>query len=131
MVAKRLAQPLRRVLALQGTYYVATGVWSVVHRRSFEAVSGEKTDYWLVRTVGLLAAVIGATLTASALREEPPPAPAVGLAAGAGGAFSCVDVVYAASGRIRPVSLTDAALHAGLAAWLANASRRGAGRSGT
>ena len=76
-------------------------------------MSGEKVDYWL-RTVGLLAGVIGATLTASAVGAEPPPAPAVGLAAGAGAAFSCVDVVYAA----------NAALHVGLAAWLVAARRR-------
>jgi hypothetical protein len=114
----RLDEPVRKALALQGSYYAATGIWSVVHRRSFEAVTGEKVDYWLVRMVGLLASVIGATLAASALREERPPAPALGLAAGAGAAFSCVDVVYAARGRIRPVYLADAALHAGLAAWL-------------
>lgn len=128
MVATRLADPLRRALVLQGTYYVVTGVWSVVHRRSFEAVSGEKVDYWLVRTVGLLAAAIGATLAASAVREEHPPAPALGLAAGAGVAFAAVDVVYSLRGRISPVYLADAVLHVGLAAWLATASRRGEGQ---
>lgn len=88
-------------------------------------MSGEKVDYWLVRKVGLLAGAIGVALAAAAVREERPAAPAVALAAGAGAAFSSVDVVYAARGRIRPVYLADAALHAGLAAWLAAASRRG------
>lgn len=95
---------------------------------SFEAVSGEKTDDWLVRTVGLLATAIGATLVASSLGEESPPAPVLGLVAGAGAAFSCVDVVYSANGRIRPVYLADAVLHGGIAVWLAIASRRSDGQ---
>lgn len=126
MVRNRLANPVRRALAVQGGYYMATGAWSVVHRRSFEAVSGRKVDYWLVRTVGLLAAAIGGSLVASSLREGPLPAPALGLAAGAGAAFSSVDVVYSVTGRIRPIYLADAAVHAGIAGWLARASR-GAG----
>ena len=92
-------------------------------------MSGQKVDYWLVRTVGLLAGAIGATLAWSALREERLPAPALGLAAGAGAAFSAVDVVYALRGRIRSVYLADAGLHVALAAWLATASRRGEGRT--
>ena len=53
--SRTLSEP-RRILQAQGAYYVATGVWAVVDRRGFETVSGRKTDYWLVRTVGLLAA---------------------------------------------------------------------------
>src|SRR4051812_24030627 len=34
------------VQTIQGVYYVASGAWAVVHRPSFEAVSGKKTDYW-------------------------------------------------------------------------------------
>ena len=51
-----------RVLFTHAAYLVATGVWPILHRRSFEAVSGRKRDYWLVRTVGGLATVIGLTL---------------------------------------------------------------------
>src|SRR4051794_41935238 len=50
------------VLRAQGAYYTLTGLWPLVHMASFEAVTGPKTDDWLVRMVGLLAAVIGATL---------------------------------------------------------------------
>ena len=53
----------RRGLAgLQAAYYVGTGLWSLVHRRSFERVTGPKREYWLVRTVGALAVAIGAAL---------------------------------------------------------------------
>ncbi len=33
---------------------MATGLWPLVHRRSFEAVTGRKTYWWLVNTVGSL-----------------------------------------------------------------------------
>ena len=41
-------------LTIMGWYYVITGVWPLIHMKSFEAVSGTKTDKWLVRTVSLL-----------------------------------------------------------------------------
>lgn len=36
-----------------------TGLWSVVHERSFEAVTGPKRDKWLVRSTGLIIAMVG------------------------------------------------------------------------
>ncbi len=115
---------IRRLIGLQGAYYVATGAWAIVHRRSFEAVTGRKTDYWLVRTVGLLAAAIGASLLVAATRDEGPSPEAVVLAGGSAASFALVDVVYVARRRISPIYLADAALHALLAA-LALAARRG------
>jgi hypothetical protein len=112
----------RSILGAQGAYYLATGAWSVVHRDSFEAVSGRKTDYWLVRTVGLLAAAIGATLVV-ATRGERVAAEAAMLGVAAGSAFTAVDVVYVARRRIRPVYLGDAAVH-GLLGFLALSGRR-------
>jgi len=46
----------------QGLFYVITGVWPLLHRRSFEAVTGPKQDWWLVKTVGVLVSTIGASL---------------------------------------------------------------------
>lgn len=105
----------RRLAALHAAYYVATGLWSIVHRRSFEAVSGPKRDYWLVRTVGALAIAVGAALgvaAASGRRRE-----GAVLAIGSGLAFVASDVQAArASSR---VYVADALLHAVLLpAWL-------------
>lgn len=47
---------------VQGGYYVLTGLWPVLSMRTFMAVTGPKTDTWLVRMVGLLAASIGIPL---------------------------------------------------------------------
>lgn len=105
----------RFILGAQGAYYLATGTWAVAHRRSFEAVTGPKTDYWLVSTVGLLAAAIGGSLLVAARRDRPS-REAVSLAVAAGSAFSAVDVVGVAFRILRPVYLGDAALHLAAAA---------------
>jgi hypothetical protein len=55
------------VALTHAAYLLATGVWPLLHRRSFERLTGPKTDFWLVRTVGGLAAAIGLGLGASAL----------------------------------------------------------------
>ena len=52
--------------------------------RTFEAVTGPKTDLWLVKTVGVLVAVIGAVLATAGLRGRVPPELAL---LGAGGAL--------------------------------------------
>lgn len=113
----------RSVLGAQGVYYVATGAWSVVHRDSFEAVSGRKTDYWLVQTVGLLAAAIGTTLLV-ATRGERVATEAAVLAAAAGTSFTAIDLLYVARRRIRPVYLADAAVHGVLGALAVSGRRR-------
>jgi hypothetical protein len=94
---------------VQGTYYVATGVWPVMHRRSFEAVSGRKHDFWLAETVGLITAAIGLSLCLASRRKEPSPeAQLLGVAAAAG--FAAIDLRYGLTRRIRPVYLLDALL---------------------
>jgi hypothetical protein len=60
----------RRILALQALYYLATGLWPLVHLSSFEAVTGPKTDDWLVHMVGLLAMVSGASLGMAVIRDR-------------------------------------------------------------
>ena len=55
-------QPRRRnVLAVQGAYYLVTGVAPFVSRRWFERVTGPKTEWWLVQTAGALVGVAGGT----------------------------------------------------------------------
>jgi hypothetical protein len=101
----------------QGAYYVASGIWPLLSMRTFEAVTGPKRDDWLVRTVGVLAAVIGAVLLA-ADRDDPPREVRL-LGAASAAAFAAVDVVGVASRTISPIYLGDAALETGfLLGWL-------------
>jgi hypothetical protein len=64
------ARLLRAALLAQACYYVITGIWGNVHRSSFEAVSGKKQDYWLVRCVGLLVLVIGVFIGRAAVKPR-------------------------------------------------------------
>jgi hypothetical protein len=106
---------MKRTLLAQGLYYTVTGLWPFVHLRSFVAITGPKHDYWLVRTVGALAAAIGVTLVRAAVRERPSD-DARTLAATSALAFGGCDTFYAGIGRISPVYLADAAVQAGFVA---------------
>jgi hypothetical protein len=102
---------------VQGLYFLLTGVWPLVSMRTFLMVTGPKTDLWLVKTVGVLVAVIGAALLAAGYRGQP--VPEVGLlAVGSALGLAAIDVVYVARRVIPPVYLADAAAEVALiAAW--------------
>ena len=97
------------VLRTQGFYYVLTGLWPVIHMPSFEAMTGPKVDDWLVKMVGLLAAVIGGTLSLASQRANHS-LEIFWLAVSSALAFTGIDVWYALSGRISPIYLADAAV---------------------
>jgi peptidoglycan/LPS O-acetylase OafA/YrhL len=101
----------------QGAFYL--GVWPLISMRTFERVTGPKTDKWLVKTVGVLVSVIGGTLIIlSGLQGKSEPAIRL-LAAGSAVGLSAIDVTYVAKRRISPVYLLDAALEIALtAAWI-------------
>jgi hypothetical protein len=110
----------KRTLAIgHGLFYVASGLWPVFHMKSFEQVTGPKTDHWLVKTVGLLIAVTGGTLLQAGLKKEvPPEATAVG--AGHASVLGAISGWYGARGRISRIYLLDSAVELALAgAWLA------------
>jgi hypothetical protein len=110
----------RSVLAVQGAYYLATGTVPFVSRRAFEAVTGPKTDWWLVQTVSVVVDVVGASLISAAVRNRATPE-TLGLAAGCATALAAVDAVHVARGRIRRTYLLDAGIQAALVAALAAA----------
>jgi hypothetical protein len=99
----------RCAIVAQGLYYIATGVWPLVHMQSFEAVTGSKTDDWLVHTVGVLAAAIGVALLAGA-RRAAVTAETIVLACAAAIAFAGIDVFYTQNGTINQIYLADAAV---------------------
>jgi hypothetical protein len=113
----------RALLGTQGAYFALTGIWPLLHMRSFEAVTGPKADRWLVKTVGLTIACIGGTLLAAARNDRVTPE-IRGLAAGSAAALACIDIFYSAVGRISPIYLADAAVEAGLIAGLRTSARR-------
>jgi hypothetical protein len=109
---------VRVVLGAQAAYYVVSGIWPLVSLRTFEYVTGPKTDDWLVHTVGLLLAAIGLAI-ALAIRVREVGAPICVLAFGAAFALAAIEVFYVASGVIGTIYLVDAAIELALAFALA------------
>jgi hypothetical protein len=97
----------------QGVYFLLTGVWPLVSIRTFMAVTGPKTDIWLVKTVGVVVAVIGAVLVLAGWRGAVTPEILL-LAVGSAGGLAAIDVWYVARRVIAPIYLLDAALEVGL-----------------
>lgn len=103
--------PVRLLLLAQAWIYLLAGAWPVVHLASFELVTGEKYDDFLVRTVGLLLAVIGAALLLS-LRRGTLTRELLLVAGGTAASLLAIDVIYWAHGRLPPIYLLDAAMEA-------------------
>lgn len=107
---------MRIAPATQGAFYVVSGLWPVVHHKSFEAVTGPKKEPWLVQTTGALIAAIGVALLVGA-RERGRTVKTLGIASALvlGGA----DLFFGLRRRISPVYLGDAVAEAALiATWL-------------
>jgi hypothetical protein len=113
----------RFVSAVQGVYYALTGLWPLLSMETFLAVTGPKTDLWLVRTVGLLVTVEGIVFLLAAWRNQVN-ASITTLAVGSAIALGWVDSYYSLTGVIWPVYLLDTfgeaalVLGWGLAWWL-------------
>src|SRR5688572_15665763 len=100
----------------QGIFYVATGLWPIVHMRSFEAVTGRKRDKWLVQTIGGLIAAVGGALLVGASERPSRSLRMLGITSAA--VLASSDIYFVAKGRISPVYLGDAAVEgAMIAAW--------------
>jgi hypothetical protein len=113
---KDAGRSLRRFTAYtQAAFYVGTGVWPILNMRTFQAVTGPKTDDWLVKTVGACVAVVGGVVGLAASRRRITPEIAL-LGAGTAAALTGIDLVYVAKRRISPIYLLDAAAETALIA---------------
>lgn len=97
----------RPLAAVQGLYYLVTGLWPILHIGSFMAVTGPKEDLWLVQTVGALVIAIALPLLVAAATERFTPAIWT-LGGASAAAFLLVDVVFYLQGAIGAVYLLDA-----------------------
>lgn len=108
--------PERLALA-NGAFFVVSGLWPVIHLRSFEAVTGPKVDGWLVKTVGALLAAVGVPLLRAGRTGKVDGNLAL-AAAGTAASLAVIDLVYVPKGRISPIYLLDAATELGIVvAW--------------
>ncbi len=116
------------LLWVQGLYYLLTGVWPLVSIRTFQLVTGPKTDHlptgreadhWLVMTVGVLITAAALAILTAAWRRRVSAEIAV-LAVAAATGLTAIDVIYVARQVIAPIYLLDAAIEVVLiAGWIA------------
>lgn len=99
------------ILTLQGWFYVLTGVWPLIHMKSFEAVTGPKTDKWLVKTVALMITCSGVIFIRFAHEEA-----ALWLAVMNAISLAGIDIYYSSKKVIRKIYLLDAGVELGFVA---------------
>jgi hypothetical protein len=109
---------LRWAALIQSVYYILTGLWALLHIRSFMWVTGLKHDLWLVKTVGILVVAIGLAILVARIREHYS-LEIIVLAIGAAIGLTMIDIYYVLAGTISPVYLLDAVLELALVAmWI-------------
>jgi hypothetical protein len=104
------------VALVQGVYFLITGIWPLLSMRTFLKVTDPKTDLWLVKTVGILLAVIGVVLIVAQVKGEINTSIIV-LAIGSALGLAIVEFVYVAKRVISPIYLGDAFIELILIAW--------------
>jgi hypothetical protein len=112
---RRLSVGKVGIASLQGTYFLATGIWPLVSRRTFERVTGPKVDFWLAQTVGVLVASVGATMVVGARRRRIGPELEI-LAVSSAAGLAAIDLTFSLRGRISKVYLLDAAVESAIVA---------------
>lgn len=104
------------VALIQGMYFFVFGIWPILHMESFLKVTGQKTDLWLVKTVGLILAVIGAVLIFAQVNAEINTSLII-LGIGSALSLAVIEFVYVAKRVISPIYLGDAFLELILIGW--------------
>ena len=98
-MTSRLYDAIRHVWMLQAAYNTITGIWPLIGMRSFQWITGPKTDLWLVRCVGGLVTAIGIVLGMAGRRGRVTPE-ITALAVGSSASLAAIDVIYSSRGRI-------------------------------
>jgi hypothetical protein len=101
---------LRAMCGAQAIYYIAMGLWPFLHMTSFLALTGHKTDLWLVRCVAALTAVIGSVLLRSWWMRNVRRGNTVLLGAGSAIAFCAMDLATPWPGQTSSIYFLDAAM---------------------
>ena len=104
------------IALVQGIYFFVFLIWPLIHMNSFLKVTGPKTDLWLVKTVGILLAIIGAVLIFAYYNAEINSS-IVLLAIGSALSLAVVEFVYVAKRVISPIYLADATIELALITW--------------
>ena len=97
---------IRTLLIIQGVYTSLTAIWPLIDIEGFMAVTGFKTDQWLVKTVGALLIPVAVSFFLAS-RQKQPNWPVYILAAGSCISFAAIDFYYTGIDRIKWVYQAD------------------------
>jgi hypothetical protein len=95
----------KHISLLQALYYSITGLWPIADIHSFMAVTGPKTDIWLVKMVGLLTVAIALAIVTNYKKHEKA---MIQLGVYSATAYTAIDTYYSLTGVISKVYLSDA-----------------------
>lgn len=98
----------KNIILFQSIFYLITAIWPLIHIRSFEMVSGEKKEDWLVYTVSVLLLGSGAVFLYASLYSEIISKEVFMLAVLNAAGLTLIDVIYVWKKIIRKVYLADA-----------------------
>lgn len=94
------------LLWVQSLYTLLTALWGLIDIDSFMAVTGPKTDIWLVKTVSTVLLAIAVTLISYIyVRTDPLPAIILGFCTSA--RLYAIDFYYSGRDAISPVYALD------------------------
>ncbi|MDR3567827.1 MAG: hypothetical protein P4L43_07345 [Syntrophobacteraceae bacterium] len=115
---------MSQVAVIQGLYLFIMAVWPLASMQSFLRVTGPKADLWLVITVGLLLAIIGAVLISAGFCNRTQYEFAF-LGFGTAASLAAIDIYFSIKATISAVYLLDALIEVGFVVlWLWSAVGR-------
>lgn len=97
------------LLRFEGIFYLLTGLWPLLHFRSFLEITGFKTDIWMVVTVGALLALNGLLYLVES-RSRVISKAVVASAIAVPVILLWIDLFYVFSGVISSVYIVDAVI---------------------
>ena len=116
--AKNRTATLFTLCAIQGVFYVVSGIWPLLSPRTFQIVTGFKADFWLAQTVGAMLALSGVVLFLAARAGRITSEIAL-LGGGLAAVLCVVDIGCVAAPRTTPAYWVDAVVECGLVvAWV-------------
>lgn len=105
---------LQDVLLFQAIYYFPSALWAIVHIKSFEEVTGSKTDRWLVYTVSSLLLSSSLVFFYSGFRKENVPIETIILSISNCLSLILIDVIFVTRRIIKRIYLLDALVELGI-----------------
>jgi hypothetical protein len=105
---------IKRLVWIQAAYFFITALWPIVDIASFMAVTGPKTDVWLVKTVGALLIPVSLTMALYLLIRTADARFVIILGLTSSIAFLTIDLYYSLTGVISKIYLADAVVQLGL-----------------